>query len=77
MFNGDYIKEVYKSEHVRNATKRLCVILDTKYEKENLHKVMETHCKHLTMTQRNDLLKLLQNTKGCSMEHSEPGKQMQ
>ena len=36
------------------------VILDPKYEKENLHKAMETKCKHLTMTQHNDLLKLLQ-----------------
>ena len=36
------------------------VILDAKYEKADLHKVMETHCQHLTMTQHNDLLKLLQ-----------------
>ena len=26
----------------------------------DLHKVMETQCQHLTMTQRNELLKLLQ-----------------
>ena len=35
------------------------IILDAKYEKADLHKVMETRCQHLTMTQRNDLLKLL------------------
>ena len=37
------------------------VILDAKYEKADFHKVVETQCKHLTMTQCNDLLKLLQN----------------
>ena len=29
-------------------------------KKENLHKVMENQCHHLTMTQRNELIKLLQ-----------------
>ena len=28
--------------------------------KKNLHKVMENQCQHLTVTQRNELLKLLQ-----------------
>ena len=55
-----YVKEVYESEHLRSATKRLHVILYAKYEKAYLHKVMETQCQHLTMTQRNELLKLLQ-----------------
>ena len=49
-------------EHVHTATKRLRVILYTKYEKADLHKVMETQCKHLTETQRNALLKLLQKS---------------
>ena len=31
-----------------------------KYEKVDLHKVMETQCKILTMTQRNGFLELLQ-----------------
>ena len=35
------------------------VLLDAKYEKSDLHKVKETQCQHLTMTQHNDLLKLL------------------
>ena len=35
------------------------VILDAKNEKVNLHKVMETWCQHLTITQRNEFLKLL------------------
>ena len=36
------------------------VILDDKYENSDLHKVMENQCQHLRMTQRNELLKLLQ-----------------
>ena len=59
-FTNDYIKEVYESDHVRTVTKRLRVILDAKYEKADLHKVMENQCQHSTMTQRNELLKLLQ-----------------
>ena len=31
----------------------MCVILYTKYEEADLHKVMETQYQHLTMTQRN------------------------
>ena len=58
MFTNAYVKEVYESEHVRTATKQLRAILDAKYEKSDLHNVMETQCQHLTMTQRNDLLKL-------------------
>ena len=51
---------MYQSEHVRTATKQLRVILYDIYEKAELHKVMENHCLHLTMTQRNEFLKLLQ-----------------
>ena len=32
-FTNAYPKEVYESENVRTATKRLCVILDAKCEK--------------------------------------------
>ena len=35
------------------------LILDAKYKKVDLHKVMETQCQHLTTTQCNDSLKLL------------------
>ena len=52
-FTNAYVEEVYESEHVRTATKRLRVILEAKYEKSDLHKVMETQCQHLTTTQRN------------------------
>ena len=63
MFTNAYVEEVYESDHVRTATKRLHVILDAKYEKVGLHKVMENHCQHLRMTQRNELLQLLQKLK--------------
>ena len=36
------------------------VILDAKYEKGDLHKVMENQFQYLTMTQCNELLELLQ-----------------
>ena len=39
-FNKAYVEEVYESEHVRTAIKRLRVILYAKYEKSNLHKIM-------------------------------------
>ena len=45
---------------MHTATKLLRVILDAKYEKSDLHKVMENQCQHLTMTQRTELLQLLQ-----------------
>ena len=52
-FTDAYVEEVYRQEHVHTAIKRLRIILDSKYEKSDLHKVMETQCQHLTMTQRN------------------------
>ena len=60
LFTNDYPKEVHESDNIRTATKRLRVILDAKYEKANLHKVMENKCQYLTMTQHNELIKLLQ-----------------
>ena len=59
-FTNAYFKEVYDSEHVLTATKLLRVILDAKYKKSDLHEFMENQCQHLTTTQRNELLKLLQ-----------------
>ena len=34
------------------------VILDAKYQKAYLQMVVETQCQHLTITQRNEFLKL-------------------
>ena len=59
-FTNAYAEEVYESQHLRTATKLLHVTLYAKYEKSDLNKVMETQCQHLTMTQRNELIKLLQ-----------------
>ena len=58
-FTGAYIKEVHGSAHVCASTKRLPVILDAKYEKSDLHKVVKTQCQYLKLTQCNDLLKVL------------------
>ena len=57
---NSYAEEVYELEHVHTTTKVVLAILDSKYEKADLHKVMETQCQHLTVTQRNELLKLSQ-----------------
>ena len=59
-FTNAYVGEVYESENIRSSEKVLPVILYDKYEKADLHKVIETQCQHLTMTQRNEMLKLLQ-----------------
>ena len=48
-------------EHVCTATTQFRLILYAKYEKAYLHKVMETQYQHLTIIQRNKLLKLLNN----------------
>ena len=75
-FTYSYVEEVYESEHVRTTTKTLRVTLDAKYKEADLHNVVETQCQNLTTKQRNDSLKLLQNSKSCFMEHLEPGKEI-
>ena len=60
LFTNSYVKEVYELEHFHTSTKLLHVIVYAKYEKADLHKVMENQCQHLTTTQRNKLLRLLQ-----------------
>ena len=57
-FNNAYVEEVYESEHVRTPTKLSRVILYAKYKKADLHKVVEYQFQHLTIIQRNELLKL-------------------
>ena len=39
LFTDAYTEEVYESEHARNVTKILRIILDAKDEKSDLHKV--------------------------------------
>ena len=46
-----YTEEINESEQVRTSTKQLHVILDAKYEKAYLNKVMKNQCQHLTETQ--------------------------
>ena len=72
-----YAKEVYNSEHVSNTTKQLRVILDAKYEKVDLHKVMKTQCQYLTMIQHNNLQKYYRNLKSSLMEQLAPVKKIQ
>ena len=53
-------EKVNESEQVHTYTKLLRVILDAKYEKAFLNKIMENQCQHLTKVQGNELLKLLE-----------------
>ena len=71
------MEEVYDSEDVRTSTRRLRIILDAKYEKVDVNKVVETQCQHLTMTQRIVLFKKIKKSNVCLMEHSAPGKNIQ
>ena len=43
----------------QEATNRATEILDTNYEKDDLHQVVYGECKHLTVIQRNSLYRLL------------------
>ena len=74
MFNNAYVEEVYESEHVCTATKRLSVILDAKYLKLDLHKDMENQCQQLKMTQHMNCQNYHINLKSCLMENLSPRK---
>ena len=56
---NDYMEKINTSKEVCTFTKLLDVILDAKYKKSDLNKVMKNLCQHLTKAQRNELLKLL------------------
>ena len=47
-FTNAYTEDINESEQVRTSTKRLHAILDYKYKKADLNKVMENQCQHLT-----------------------------
>ena len=73
-FMNVYSEEVHKSEQFLTSAKQLRVILYSKHEKAYLNKVMKNQCQHLTETQCNELLKLLQKSEAFFMEHLVPGK---
>ena len=76
-FINVYADKINETEQVRTSTKQLSVILDDKYKKEDLNKVIQNQCKHLTETQHNERLKILQKENMFSMEDLVPGKQIQ
>ena len=55
-----YADKVCVSEQVRTYTKQLRTVLDAKYEKEDLNKLVKNKCQHLTEEKINKLLKVLQ-----------------
>ena len=60
-FMNTYTEDIHEYGHVRTSTKILRVILDAEYKKVDLNKVMENQCQHMIETQRNELIKLLEN----------------
>jgi hypothetical protein len=52
-------KEAQEPSISRVATKRVTEILDAKYEKANLPEIVNDNCKHLSVKQRNAILRLL------------------
>ena len=61
-FTNNNAEDIHKSEQVCNSAKRLGIILDDKDEKAYLNNVTKNQCQHLTETQHNELLKLLQKS---------------
>ena len=74
LFINAYKEYINESEQVRSSAKKLRVILDAKYEKEDLYKETKNQFHNLTETQRKELLKLLQKTRICSTKDLVPGK---
>ena len=64
-FINDNSEEINKSEEVGTSTKQLSVVLDAKYKKAYLNKMMKNQCQNLTEKQRNGLIILLQKFKEC------------
>ena len=71
-FTNAYVEEVYESEHVRTATKQLCLTLDAKYKGADLHEVMETQRQYVIIEQCNGLLNYYRIYRSCSMKHLVP-----
>jgi hypothetical protein len=47
-------------QSTQDATKHVTQILDTKYQKADLHSIVRNNCKHLSADQQKKLLQLLQ-----------------
>ena len=58
-FINAYVNECLKSEGAISTTCRMRGILDAKYEKADLNKVMSKQCQHLPTKELERLLKLL------------------
>ena len=56
---NEITKDHLEPASMREATKRVVKILDSKYEKANLAEVVNEHCQHLSVKERIDLLCLL------------------
>ena len=55
-FLNFYVNECFGSENMINPTQPMHIILDAKYEKSELNKVMAKQCQHLSTKEQEILL---------------------
>ena len=55
-----YVEEFFEQGNIHPSTKILCKILDVKYGKSDLNKVVNKQCQHLLEDQNNSLQRLLE-----------------
>ena len=63
-FLNAYVNNFHELEPVHTATNRVCTIFRTKYKKSDLHKTINVHCQHLTVTEQGKLLIVLKKYEG-------------
>ena len=58
-FLDSWTNEYCEYKPIHNATKRLCTIIEAKYEKKSLNKTTTKECQHLTVTKKAELLSFI------------------
>ena len=57
-FLNSYVEKCLEYNSTINSTRRMHIILDSKYEKDDLNMVMDKPCQHLNISGRYELLTL-------------------
>ena len=61
-----FINECFRSENKISLTWKMCIILDDKYKKEDLNKVITEQCQHLSTEERERIVAILRKFKDMS-----------
>ena len=69
-----YVNKCLKYDGTISSKCRIHRILEAKYKKVDLNKVMDEQCQHLNPNEQERLLHILEKLKACSMEHWVRGK---